>query len=317
MTIKHKTTADASFSATGTTEWNNDHNLVEGGGATLDLGSIVDGEFLKRVGSSIVSSASGGGATGPTGSNGAAGSTGPTGANGAAGPTGPTGSNGSAGGTGPSGPSGPSGANGAAGATGPSGANGAVGATGPTGSNGIAGPTGPTGANGNTGATGPSGPSGPSGPTGPTGANLLKTDADTATNVGSALTEHPSLKFNLTSGRTYIFAYKLLMQSALAANGLKVGLTFPAATVVSAIAYLPESADGVSAQTTGYITTSGDSVTGPSMPTVNVPLIVEINGTIRPSANGTLALGYAGELATTQGIVLRIASVGILKDLGV
>lgn len=106
------------------------------------------------------------------------------------------------------------------------------------------------------------------------------------------------------------------MQTGQAANGLTVGLTFPAATVVSAVAYVPESADGTAAQRTGWITSSGDSVVGTSMPTVNVPLIVEVNGTIRPSANGTLGLSYAGELATTTGVIIRQQSIGILKDLG-
>src|SRR5689334_2641764 len=103
--IKHKTPADGTFSATGATEWNNDHNLVEGGSAaTLALGTIVDGEFLIRVGSVIQSQAGGGGATGPTG---------PTGAAGASGTTGPTGAAGAQGTTGPSGPSGPTGPTGA------------------------------------------------------------------------------------------------------------------------------------------------------------------------------------------------------------
>jgi hypothetical protein len=106
------------------------------------------------------------------------------------------------------------------------------------------------------------------------------------------------------------------MQTGTAGCGLKVGLAFPAATIVSAVAYVPESADGTAAQTTGWITSSNDSVTGTSMPTVNVPLLVTIEGTIRPSATGTLALSYAGEIATTAGVILRQQSVGIIKDLG-
>lgn len=106
------------------------------------------------------------------------------------------------------------------------------------------------------------------------------------------------------------------MQSGAETNGLKVGLTFPSATVVSAIANVPVSADGVTAIHTGFITSSGDEVTGTSMPTTNVPLIVTIEGTIRPTANGTLAVGYAGELSTTAGVIMRTGSVGIIKDVG-
>ena len=312
MTITHKTPADGTFSATGATEWDRDHNLVEGGSAaTLTLGTIIDGQFLKRVGSVIESATTD---TGPTGPTGAQGPTGPTGAAGATGSTGPTGADGAAG------PTGPTGAAGATGSTGPTGAAGATGATGPTGAAGATGSTGPTGAAGATGATGPSGPSGPagptgpSGPTGPTGALLLKTDADSATNAVSALSAHPSLAFSVSSGRTYIFGYKLLMQSSQGANGIKVGLTFPSATIVSAVAYVPDTEDGTAAQIQGWITSSGDAVTGTSVPTINTPLIVVVEGTILPSANGTLALGYAGELSTTTGIILRQQSVGIIKD---
>lgn len=323
MTITHKTAADGTFSATGATEWNKDHNIIEGGGATLEIGAIIDGEFLLRVGNEIQSTAGGGGATGPTG---AQGPTGPSGADGAQGPTGPTGAAGSQGATGPTGTAGAQGPTGptGTGATGPTGAAGATGATGPTGAGttgptGAAGATGPTGAQGATGPTGPSGPSGPSGPagaTGPTGAELKKSDTNTATNTTTAFTTHPSLSFSVGSGQTYIFGYKLLMQSPNAVVGMSVGLRFPAATIVSAVAYIPVSADGTAAQHTGWITSSGDMVTGTSMPTVNVPLLVIIEGTIRPSANGTLDLGYASELSTTAGVVVRQESVGIIKNLG-
>jgi len=104
------------------------------------------------------------------------------------------------------------------------------------------------------------------------------------------------------------------MQTGLDTNGLRVGLTFPAATVVSAVAYIPVSADGTAAQHIGWITSSGDSVVGTSMPTINVPLIVQVEGNITPSANGTLALGYGAEISTTVGVILRQGSVGILKD---
>src|SRR3990167_7951706 len=81
-------------SIVGPSNWNEDHIFVEGGGATLAVGVIADGEFLRRTGSNIDSAA----AAGPTG---ASGPTGPTGPSGPAGPAGATGS------TGPSGPSGP------------------------------------------------------------------------------------------------------------------------------------------------------------------------------------------------------------------
>jgi hypothetical protein len=134
--------------------------------------------------------------------------------------------------------------------------------------------------------------------------------------LSASLIQHPSLTFLLSSGRTYIFAYKILFQGSNAANGLRIGLTFPSATVVSAVGYVPVSADGTAAQMTGWITSSGDAVVGTSLPTVNVPLMAIIEGTIIPSADGTLALGYGNELNTSVGVLINRGSVGIIKDLG-
>lgn len=324
MTINHKTPADGTFSATGAQEWDKDHNFVEGGsGATLDLAAIIDGQFLKRVGAEIVSEAIVGGPTGPTG---AAGGTGPSGADGASGATGPAGV---AGGTGPTG------ANGAAGATGPTGADstvegptgpaGATGGTGPTGADStVAGPTGPAGTNGSTGPTGANGaagatgPIGPSGPTGADGGGGLEEErviaaANTVTNAVNALSAHPSLKFSLASGNIYAFEFRTLIQSGAGTNGIRIGLTFPSATVVSAKGYVPVAADSAAAEWQGFITATGDAVVGTSMPTINVPLICTIEGVIQPSANGTLAFGYGGELSTTAGIIVRAGSVGWMR----
>src|SRR3990167_4099846 len=90
-------------SIVGPSNWNEDHIFVEGGGATLSIGAIVDGQFLRRAGTTIDSAAAAG-PTGPTRPTGpvATGPTGPTGPV-ATGPTGPTGPVA----TGPTGPTGP------------------------------------------------------------------------------------------------------------------------------------------------------------------------------------------------------------------
>lgn len=176
MTLKHRTPADGTFSPEGANQWNNDHNILESGGATLDVSAIADGEYLQRSGANIIGASMSGtpgptGPTGPTGASGAAGQTGasPTGPVGPTGPspTGPTGATGQIGATGPTGVS-PTGPTGATGPSGPS-PTGPAGSTGPSGAS----PTGPAGSTGPTGIspTGPAGPTGasPTGPTGPTG----------------------------------------------------------------------------------------------------------------------------------------------------
>lgn len=133
-------------------------------------------------------SASGTGATGPTGIPGAAtgteatGPTGQTGRTGAPGPSGPTGVGGGTGATGPTGSTGNTGA------TGTAGAPGATGNTGMSGGTGTVGPTGSTGTTGATGATGRTGSTGTTGSTGPTGTSsdaLWTKFTPTITNVAA------------------------------------------------------------------------------------------------------------------------------------
>ena len=329
MAIKHVTPADGTFSSTGATEWDRDHNLIEGSGATLAVGTIDDGLFLKRDGSTIVGATAAGpsgpqGATGPTGPVGADGATGIAGADGTTGPTGPIG---------PSGPAGADGATGVAGATGiqgPTGVQGTTGAQGATGTTGadstVPGPTGPTGPAGATGATGadstvpgPTGPTGPAGATGVAGAtgasagtgpSFTRATADVATSTTSALANVTALAFSVVSGTTYCFAFNVLFQSNTLTTGLKLGLTFPAATIVSANAVIPIAADGTASMFAGTITSSGDSVTGTAVEATGTNYLAMVDGTIKPSANGTLQLQYASE--DTGGVVVKEQSVGMM-----
>lgn len=389
MTITHKKTAtlpDQPGVEVNKAEWNDDHLILEGGGSTLTVGTITDGEFLKRVGSAINSAAAAGpsgptgatGSQGPTGPSGAtgSGSTGPTGLTGNTGPSGPSGASGSAGATGPTGvtgntgpsgptgvtgnigPSGPSGAAGSAGATGPtgitgntgpsgpSGAAGAAGATGLTGLTGPSGPTGPsggptgptgltgasgpsgaagatgsTGPTGITGATGPSGPSGtagaagPTGPTSGTGATYIRLASDLATNIGTTLTTANSLAFLLASGTTYVFAFNVLFQSGAPTIGLKLGLNFPAATIQGSTVRIPVAADGVAAEFQGWISSSGDTVIGTTVQASGTTYLATIEGTILPSANGTLQVVFSANAASTAGILIQKQSAGVLVAL--
>lgn len=353
MTIKHSKVAtlpDQAGVEVNKTEWNADHLIVEDGGATLVIGHINDGELLTRTGASISSTAATG-ATGPTGLTGNTGPSGPSGPAGSAGPTGPTGVTGT---TGPSGPSGPAGGAGATGATGltgntgpsgPSGATGGVGPSGPSGPVGGTGATGATGLTGNTGPSGPSGPAGSAGPTGPTGvtgttgpsgpsgpagsagatgatgatgptaASYIRLATDVASVNTSVLANVASLAFLLASGTTYSYAFNVLWQTAAPTVGLRLGLTFPAVTIQSANVRIPIAADGAGAEMQGWVTSSGDSITGTGAEASGTTYLAQIHGTIRPSANGTLQVQAAAGKSSTAGIVVQAQSNGILVTL--
>jgi hypothetical protein len=142
-----------------------------------------------------------------------------------------------------------------------------------------------------------------------------RTGGDLATNVGTTLTTLASLGFLLSSGTTYSFAYKVLFQSGGPTVGLKLGLNFPAATVQGATARIPAAADGTAAEFQGWITSSGDAVTGTGVEASGTNYIATIDGLILPSANGTLVPVFAAEVASTAGILIKQQSAGILVTL--
>lgn len=316
MGIGHSTPADGTFSAAGQAAWDADHAITEASGATLTIGAIPDGMFVKRVGTTLEGAAS----AGATGATGATGAVGPTGADGAAGAAGATGSvgptgvgiTGAAGATGVAGPTGAVGATGANGATGPTGATGANSTVpGPTGA---VGPTGPTGA-GVTGAAGPTGATGPAGG----GASNVYMQSDSATGTITGLATASGITFALTSGNTYRFQFLMVARIGSASThttvGVKMGLTFPAATVVAARAAFPQGAAGVSHDFEGQINTSGGMITSISTQNPNQDILGKIDGVIKPSADGNLALMYGCELATTAGVVIRAGTCGRLEQL--
>ena len=212
------------------------------------------------------------------------------------------------------GPTGPSGAQGPTGITGFSGS----GLTGPAGPSGPSGPPGPTGLTGfsGSGLTGPAGPTGTTGLQGPTGpqagATSVKLSADTPTNIGTTLQDLTGLSFPITTGNTYIFAFDVLWKTAQVTNGIRLGLTFPSAVVVSSKVSIPIGADGSAGLLHGTITSSGEAVIGTGAEVANTTYVASIEGTIEPSVNGTLQVQYAGELATTAGVVVRTRSAGVL-----
>jgi hypothetical protein len=138
---------------------------------------------------------------------------------------------------------------------------------------------------------------------------------DLATNVGTTLTTMATLGFLLSSGTTYTFAYNIIFQSGGPTVGLKLGLNFPAATVQASNVAIPVAADGTAAEFFGTISSSGDSVTGTGVETSGTNYLATIEGTIRPSANGTLVPIFSAELASTAGILIKQQSSGVLVAL--
>lgn len=185
------------------------------------------------------------------------------------------------------------------------GTQGVTGSQGVTGTQGVTGAAGVTGAQGITGATGITGP----------GMTTVRLISDVATALTTALANTSGQSFALVSATCYNFEFKVLFKSQATTTGIKLGLTFPSATIVAAAAIIPAAADGVDGTVQGQITSSGDSVIGTGVEATGVAYLAKVYGTIIPSANGTLQLQHASEvsasgitvLAGTNGVRFQIA----------
>lgn len=291
ITVTHSTPADGTFSAAGQAAWDAEH-VISGEGAT--------------------------GATGPTGPSGADGAVGPTGTAGATGATGaigPTGAGitGIQGATGadstvpgPTGAIGPTGV-GLTGSAGPTGAIGATGAVGATGATGV----GITGAEGATGVTGPTGSI--------AGMSYVYTQSDSATGVTTGMVTASGMVFAVTTGNYYRFRFHVITRignvTSATTVGIKLGLTFPAATIVGAVANIAQGAAGASHWYSGQIQSSGGTVTSVSTQFPNSNTLSIVEGSILPSAAGNIALTYGCELSTTAGVVIKSGTNGVIEQL--
>jgi hypothetical protein len=119
----------------------------------------------------------------------------------------------------------------------------------------------------------------------------------------------------LVSGSTYWFKWLVIFESGAASNGIRLGLTFPAATIVTAHASIHLAADGAAATFEGELTSSGDSVVATGVAVANTPVLASIEGIILPTASANLALTFGSELSTTNGVRIRQQSFGILRTI--
>jgi trimeric autotransporter adhesin len=117
------------------------------------------------------------------------------------------------------------------------------------------------------------------------------------------------LSFTVVAGATYKYKFNVLYTSAATTTGLRIGLTYPATTMSSALANIPGSTvDGTGFLFSGFISSSGDSVVSANSPAVSpTVMMANIEGLIIPSANGTVQLRASSEVAASN-IVIKSGS---------
>ncbi|MBY0554947.1 hypothetical protein K2P97_10495, partial [bacterium] len=124
-----------------------------------------------------------------------------------------------------------------------------------------------------------------------------------------ALGNVTGLSIPVTAGVSYKYKFNVLYTSAATATGLRIGITYPAATTSSALANIPgATVDGTGFLFSGFISTSGDSVMAGNSPAI-APTVMTANieGVFIASTTGTIQLQAATETAGSN-IVIKSGS---------
>ena len=108
------------------------------------------------------------------------------------------------------------------------------------------------------------------------------------------------LSYAVTAGVTYKYKFYVLYTSAAVGTGLKLGVSYPAATVASANARIAYAGDGGNSYYEGSLTSATDSVTATAVAATGTVYVAYVEGVLVPSANGTLQLRAGSETNGTN-----------------
>lgn len=128
------------------------------------------------------------------------------------------------------------------------------------------------------------------------GGRVWSTSNQNRTSV--TLADLSDLSWSVSNGEVYAFRAILIFRSAGLGVGLVAGLTCPAG-VISARVSIPVAADGTAGALDGWITASGDSVSGTGVQATATDYLATIDGILQPTADGTLQLQWATSGAGT------------------
>lgn len=123
----------------------------------------------------------------------------------------------------------------------------------------------------------------------------------------------PELAFLVSTGLQYKFEFGIVFATAISTTGLKLSMLFPAASTWAATARIPIAADGAGGEFQGWITASGDTVTGTAIQAASTQYFAEVRGVILPTSDGTLQLTYGTEIAGSA-VTTFVGSYGVLTQ---
>jgi hypothetical protein len=147
------------------------------------------------------------------------------------------------------------------------------------------------------------------------GPSIVKLTADQST-TNAAFVNITGLSFAVTNGVYYHFKFQLLYRSAVAGIGIGITATVPAFTRYGATVEIGAHAGsgGTDNVFVGFLAASGTAVQATGLAAINVDAIVNVEGILLPSANGTLQLQFKTETSPNS-VTVRQGSFGMLWTL--
>ena len=126
----------------------------------------------------------------------------------------------------------------------------------------------------------------------------------------TTLADVSSMSVQLAPNSTYRITLYVRFQSAANTTGIRLGLTTPTGSTISAQVSIPVKADSTSGVLQGSIIASGDSVLGTGVEAANTPYIATIFGVVSTGATGgSLQLRAASEINGSAVTVLPMSTM--------
>lgn len=125
------------------------------------------------------------------------------------------------------------------------------------------------------------------------------------TKINNTLTNVDDLLFTVNNTNNYLIEFSVFFASNVTTNGLKLGVTYPTATIATYKCEIPLAADAAAGMWHGWGTSSGDAVTATGVQAANTTYLAYVKMQITPSTNGTVQLQFASETANLTTIFYK------------
>lgn len=144
--------------------------------------------------------------------------------------------------------------------------------------------------------------------------SIVKITAD-QTSTSTTVANVTGLAFSVLSGRYYRFSFEMIHRTTDLTKGLRATITTPTFTSFAAVCRSMAGASGGGGEHQYPISASGEEVAFANATGADTDYIARIEGSILPSANGTIQVQFGLE-ATAATVTIRKGSNGLLWDLG-